>query len=59
MNVVVVGKRYRSDGRLRARSGGIRHSLGQMVKVISRVVSIVEDAIFKSKDWPYLWDKRR
>lgn len=57
MNVVVTDKRYESDGRL-TRSGGIRCCLGKLVKVISRVVSIDEDVVFKSKDWPYLWDKR-
>jgi len=30
----------------------------RLTKALSQVVSIDEDAIFKSKDWPYFWPKK-
>jgi len=36
----------------------IKHAFEQLIKAISKVVSVDEDAIFKSRDWPYLWPKK-
>ena len=36
----------------------IKHRVRQLGKALSQVVSIDEDAVFKSKDWPYFWPKK-
>jgi len=36
----------------------INHKVKKLSKSLSQVISIDEDAIFKSKDWPYLWTKK-
>jgi hypothetical protein len=36
----------------------IKHLLEKLKRAVSKVVTIDEDAIFKSKDWPYLWPKK-
>lgn len=35
----------------------IKRRVKRLTKALSQVVSIDEDAIFKSKDWPHLWKK--
>jgi len=58
MNVVVLDDRYSNYERLKAIIGSVRQGLNQLKKIVSRMISINEDAVFTSKDWPYLWDKR-
>ena len=36
----------------------IRGSMARVRQAVSRVVTVDEDAIFKSKDWPHMWPKK-
>lgn len=51
---VNMGLTYKTPGkskRARTLFGGVKHLIGKMV-------SIDEDWVLKSKDWPYLWTKK-
>ena len=44
---------------VKAKGGtAINRFIGRFMKKVSEVVTIDEDAIFKSKDWPYFWSKK-
>lgn len=36
----------------------VKRHLRKFIKVLSQIVSVDEDNIFKSRDWPYLWPKK-
>ena len=51
INMDAGSKRHANDTKARGLSGRMKH-------LIRKAVIVDEDWIFKSKDWPYLWDKK-
>ena len=54
MSTDVAGTRYRSG--VKGKGGTTR--MKRLIEALGRVVSIDEDAIFKSKEWPHMWRKK-
>ena len=44
-------ERHANDTKAKGRFGRIKHLIG-------KVVIVDEDWIFKSKDWPYMWNHK-
>ena len=37
----------------------IKEPIERLLKMMSKVIAFEEDAIFKSKDWPYAWPRKK
>ena len=59
MKVAIADKTvHRGPRRVEVRQDSLKLHVVKLVKAISGVVSIDEDWILKSKDWPYMWRKK-
>ena len=57
MNINAVDHaRHESDAKAKGGST-IKRLIGKLREMAGKAVSLDEDWIFKSKDWPYLWRK--
>jgi len=37
---------------------GIHHKIRKIMRSISQIITVDEEAIYKSRDWPYFWAKK-